>query len=259
MGGVDALAVLCAAASAAAVFGRGPGPTRVRNLPVAVSRPRDGAALQAVPGAASGRPEGGLASGRVRGAAAVLAGLAGAAFVGGAAGWVAGAVIGAGAWFWLARLEPGSVVRAREQAVAALPLAAELLAAALAAGSPPERAAEAVGRAVGPPLGTALMSASASLRLGAEPAAAWEPLRRDPQLQALGRALAGAGDRGTSPVPALERVAHDARDSLRWTAEARARSLGARAAAPLGLCFLPAFVLVGVVPLIVTAGLPLLP
>jgi hypothetical protein len=52
----------------------------------------------------------------------------------------------------------------------------------------------------------------------------------------------------------LERVAEDARDTARRAAEARARSLGARAAAPLGLCFLPAFVLVGVVPIVVTAG-----
>lgn len=260
MGGVGALAVLCAAAAAAVAFGGGPGPARVRRLPVGRGS-GERAPAPVAPDAApkDGRLPAGLASRRVRAGTAVLAGLAGAAFVGGGVGWLAGAALGAGVWFWLARLEPGSVVRAREQAVAAVPLAAELLAAALASGSSPERAAQAVGRAVGPPLGKALLSAAVSLRLGAEPAVAWEPLRRDPQLRPLGRALAGAGDRGTSPVPALERVAHDARDTLRWAAEARARSLGARAAAPLGLCFLPAFVLVGVVPLVVTVGLPLLP
>ena len=38
--------------------------------------------------------------------------------------------------------------------------------------------------------------------------------------------------------------------SSRSEAEARARTVGVRAAAPLGLCLLPAFVLVGVVPLV---------
>jgi hypothetical protein len=34
--------------------------------------------------------------------------------------------------------------------------------------------------------------------------------------------------------------------------EERARSVGVKAAVPLGLCLLPAFVLVGVVPLVVS-------
>lgn len=260
MGGVGVLAVLCAAAAAAIAFGGDTGLVRLRRLPMGTRR-RSGAPDPAAGDGQAGHPRdrAGLASRSARGGTAVLAGVAGWVLVGGGAGLPAGAVLGAGVWWWLSRLEPGSVVRARNQTAAALPLAAELLAAALAAGSPPERAAEAVGRSVGSPLGPALLSAAASLRLGAEPAVAWEQLRRDPQLRPLGRALVGAGDRGTSPVPALERVAQDACDSLRWAAEARARSLGARAAAPLGLCFLPAFVLVGVVPVVVTVGLPLLP
>jgi hypothetical protein len=80
----------------------------------------------------------------------------------------------------------------------------------------------------------------------------------DPAIRPLARALAATAARGTSPVPVLNRVAQDARDAARWEAESRARSVGARAAAPLGLCFLPAFVLVGIVPVVATAG-PLLP
>jgi hypothetical protein len=51
----------------------------------------------------------------------------------------------------------------------------------------------------------------------------------------------------------LERVARDARDGSRWEGEAKARAVGARAAAPLGLCFLPAFVLVAIVPIVVAS------
>jgi Flp pilus assembly protein TadB len=196
---------------------------------------------------------------RTRAAAAVLAGFAVAILVAGPVGAVAGAAAVVAAWFGLGRLEPAAVARRREQITAALPMAAELLAAAMAAGAPPDRAAETVGRAIGGPLGTVLCSAAAAFRVGADPSAAWAPLLADPTLRPVGRALAAAITRGTSPATTLEWVAHDARDRARWAAEARARSLGARAAAPLGLCFLPAFVLVGVVPLIATVGLPLLP
>jgi Flp pilus assembly protein TadB len=183
---------------------------------------------------------------------------AGAWLVSGWAGLVVGVGLGAGAWAYLGRLEPARVVAAREQTVRALPLTAGLLAASLAAGSPPVVAAEAVGRAIGGPLGTALEGAAASARVGVEPSMAWMGMATDPSLRPLARALSGAVARGASPVAVLERVAHDARDAARWAAEARARSVGARAAPPLGLCFLPAFVLVGIVPVVATAG-PLLP
>ncbi|PSL05416.1 hypothetical protein CLV30_104286 [Haloactinopolyspora alba] len=71
----------------------------------------------------------------------------------------------------------------------------------------------------------------------------------------MARALVSTMSRGTSPVAALRRTAAEAREAARWAGEAKARSLGARAAAPLGLCFLPAFVLVGVVPMVATSGI----
>ena len=49
------------------------------------------------------------------------------------------------------------------------------------------------------------------------------------------------------------------RAALTDAAEARAQRAGVLIAAPLGLCFLPAFVLVGIVPLVATLGMPLLP
>jgi hypothetical protein len=95
--------------------------------------------------------------------------------------------------------------------------------------------------------------------VGADPQSAWAGLLDDPASRPIGRAMLRSAARGVSPVPVLQRVALDARDSARWAAEARARSVGAKAAAPLGLCFLPAFVLVGIVPLVATLGMPLLP
>jgi hypothetical protein len=46
------------------------------------------------------------------------------------------------------------------------------------------------------------------------------------------------------------RLAEDLRRDTRAQLESRARAVGVKAALPLGVCLLPAFVLVGVVPLV---------
>lgn len=51
----------------------------------------------------------------------------------------------------------------------------------------------------------------------------------------------------------LTRLADDAREASRTNAVSAARKVGVKAVAPLGLCFLPAFVLLGIIPVI--AGL----
>ena len=48
----------------------------------------------------------------------------------------------------------------------------------------------------------------------------------------------------------MERLAGDLARRARADAEDRARAVGVKAALPLGLCLLPAFVLVGIVPLV---------
>jgi Flp pilus assembly protein TadB len=256
-----------AAASTALALGPSPGQARLRrlmNIPMARSTPstrrHDGRAAEARSRSPAGRTSGlGILSGRRgRTASAVLAAVSAGWLLGGSLGLVVAPMLGTAAWFAIGRLEPVEAARVRQQTAQSLPLAAELLAAALAAGSPPVMAAEAVALALGGPLGAALRAAAAAARLGVEPASAWMGIASDPALRPLARALAGAVTRGASPTAVLERVAYDARDALRWAAEARARSLGAKAAAPLGLCFLPAFVLVGIVPVVVAAG-PVLP
>jgi Flp pilus assembly protein TadB len=265
------IAVALAALAAAVGIGPRPGSVRLRRILSSRSRTRVGAAVaerpgsvgdpaaqQAVGGQISGPGRGALGSAPARVVAASMVGFAAALLVGGIAAPAGGFGVGAAAWVWLGRLESASVVRAREDTVAALPLTAELLAAAVMAGSAPVVAAEAVGTAVGGRLGAALVTAAATARVGFEPSAAWASLAAEPVLRPLARAMAGAGTYGVSPVAMLQRAAEDARDAARWDAEARARALGARAAAPLGLCFLPAFVLVGIVPVVAGAG-PLIP
>jgi pilus assembly protein TadC len=59
-----------------------------------------------------------------------------------------------------------------------------------------------------------------------------------------------AGESGASVVPALVSLASDTRSSARALVEAEVRRAGVWVLAPLGLCFLPAFVCLGVVPLV---------
>ncbi len=246
-----AMAAVLAAAAASVAVGPRPASTRLGRILAPGSPVRGGAHV-------GDSQRGLLGSTRARAAAVAIMAVAAAWLVDGSAGPAVGTVVGAAAWVWIGRLESAGAVRAREDAIAALPLTAELLSAAVAAGSPPVVAAEAVGVAVGGRLGGALVVAAASARVGVEPGAAWASLVTDPALRPLARALAAAGSRGASPTTMLERVAEDARGAARWNAEARARAVGAKAAAPLGLCFLPAFVLVGIVPVVAGAG-PLLP
>ncbi|WP_308103962.1 type II secretion system F family protein [Actinocorallia sp. API 0066] len=180
-------------------------------------------------------------------------------FFGGIVGVVAG--VGAGAWcgWWAGRREPVEVVRRRRRLESDLPMAVELLAACLRAGVSWPDAVEAVGEALGGPVGEEFEAVSARIRLGADPADAWAARAAEPALAPLARAAARAGRTGAPLGPVLTRLAGDQRAAAAAAADLRARAAGIKAVAPLGLCFLPAFVLLGVVPSIagIAAGITL--
>lgn len=168
-----------------------------------------------------------------------------------------GALVGAGAALLLRRLLP--VIRsadrraAREQdlMLAQLPLAAELLAACLGSSASPAQAAEAVARTIGDPMRTRLSAVSAQLALGAPPAACWERLGDEcPALSPLARCLVRTTVSGAPPAAPLTGLALAQRAAAGRAAHARVRRAGVLATAPLGLCFLPAFVMIGVVPVV---------
>lgn len=266
-----AAAICAAAAVAVGWLLPGPGVARLRtvlqpvcSLPSEAWRPAElvgrgagsAAGAGSVPDSAGSTARAGPLSGVAgRTVACLLVVVATAALVGGAGGVLVGAVAGNGAWRALARLKPRAWAQDRDRVVAMTPLAANLVSAALTAGCPPVTAVHAVGAAVGGPLGQALLDAAAAARVGADPESAWANVTAEPAARPLAKALVAAMTWGTSPVPVLDRIAVDAREAARWAAQTRARSLGARAAAPLGLCFLPAFVLLGVVPVVATSGI----
>jgi pilus assembly protein TadC len=79
----------------------------------------------------------------------------------------------------------------------------------------------------------------------------WRDLGAHPQLRPLGRSMARAHESGASVRAAVERLATELASQSRTRTDALARSVEVRAAAPLGVCFLPAFLLLGVVPMVV--------
>ncbi len=171
-------------------------------------------------------------------------------FAGLPVGWVASPVAAAVCWWATGRLEPPSVRRRRERLLASVPHAVDLMAACLAVGLSPAAALDQLVAAVDPPLADELGLVAARLRMGGDPAAVWRELTRHPQLGGLGRALSRATDSGASVSEAMLRLADDLRLRQRAVVESRARTVGVRAALPLGLCLLPSFVLIGVVPLV---------
>ncbi|WP_307821551.1 type II secretion system F family protein [Streptomyces coffeae] len=182
--------------------------------------------------------------------------LAGPAVVEGPVGWVLGFAAAYGVRRWQRRRQAlgGPSAHGRRSEVAAvrqIPLAADLLTACLAAGAGPRRAAEAVGVSLGGPVGERLARTAAELRLGGEPADAWGRMGALPGARGLARALERAGTTGAPAVEPVSRVAAECRAEQTRKAVKRADRTAVRATAPLTVCFLPAYLLIGLAPVMV--------
>jgi len=182
--------------------------------------------------------------------ACLSAGLGVAVLLGGWPGPIAGVVVAAGLDRLLEQLQPAAQRRSQQQLLADLPVALDLIAACLAGGSSLATALDVVGAATGPPLGPALERVAATAYLGGSPASAWAGVVEPPELVAVGRAVVRAADSGAALADTIEGLARDQRRRAAAAAEVSARRAGVLAVLPLGLCFLPAFVLIGVVPVV---------
>ncbi|MEU1434601.1 type II secretion system F family protein [Streptomyces sp. NPDC005786] len=176
---------------------------------------------------------------------------------GSAAGWVVGAAAAYGVRRWQrARLGQAPRVAAEKAARAAeslrqLPLAADLLAACISAGAGPREAAEAVGESLGGPVGEQLVRTAAEIRLGGDPTVAWGRFGAIPGAAALARCLDRAGVTGAPAAEPMARLAEAMRAERASAAVARAQRAAVLITAPVGLCFLPAFLTVGVAPVVI--------
>ena len=150
----------------------------------------------------------------------------------------------------IGRAEPSALRRQRESARRDLPHLVGLLGDALRAGRSPTEALALATSALPGPASDRLAVVVPRLRLGMDPRAVWDGLAGDPALAPLGRVLSRAEATGAPVVSAVDRLAVALAEDARGDVEDRARAVGVRAALPLGLCLLPAFVLLGIVPVV---------
>jgi pilus assembly protein TadC len=155
---------------------------------------------------------------------------------------------------------PARALRARRQTRSgpdplAVASSLDVLAVCLSAGMAVSTAAAATAPSAPPLLAQILSRAADLLALGAEPEVAWSAPTdsTDPQIDALLRLARRSSVSGAALADAVSTLAAQCRQDATHTAAATAERAGVLIAAPLGLCFLPAFVCLGIVPVI--AGL----
>lgn len=167
-------------------------------------------------------------------------------------GPITGLVAAAVVWTVVGRGESTAEHREAARARVDLPHLVGLAADALRAGSDPATAVRLAAAALPGPAADRLLSRTHALGLGADPVDVWRDLAGDPALGPLGRALGRAHDSGTPVAEVVTQLAEQLAAHERATVEDRARRVGVRAAVPLGLCLLPSFVVLGIVPLAAT-------
>lgn len=195
---------------------------------------------------------------RTRAASAAL-GVAVTLLAGSAAGIVLGIAAFAVADRTLRKLEPARARRRRQDRDAELPLTLDLLSVCLQAGMPLVAALETVADALPGPFSDDLRVVAGLQRLGAAPAAAWADLATDQDLAPVARAVGRSAESGGRLAAAFDRLAAERRSALAASGLARARTAGVVAMAPLGLCFLPAFICLGIVPIVLSLATEVLP
>ncbi|MCV7002366.1 type II secretion system F family protein [Mycolicibacterium alvei] len=141
------------------------------------------------------------------------------------------------------------------------PLAAastfDLFSACLAAGMAVSTAAAAATASAPPTLAPMLRRAAELLALGADPARAWagggDVVSQDKNAEALLRLARRSAASGSALADGVAELAAQARHDATAAADAVAERASVLVAGPLGLCYLPAFLCLGVIP--VVAGL----
>lgn len=131
----------------------------------------------------------------------------------------------------------------------------DVLAACLTSGMAVASAAAASGESAPRPLADVLNRAAGLLALGADPITAWSAPKpsRDRRMVTLQRLAIRSAASGAALAHGVGNLADEARLDAGDEARAAAERASVLIAGPLGLCYLPAFVCLGIVPVI--AGL----
>jgi pilus assembly protein TadC len=154
-------------------------------------------------------------------------------------------------------LRPVRVRRVQPASSVDDPLAAastfDLFAACLTAGMAVSNAAAAAALSAPPPLAQVLVRAADLLALGADPVIAWsnDGDSQDKNVDALLRMARRSASSGTALAHGVAELAVQSRHDMSAAADAAAERAAVLVAGPLGLCYLPAFVCLGIVPVVV--------
>ncbi|QKV77598.1 type II secretion system F family protein [Amycolatopsis sp. Hca4] len=182
--------------------------------------------------------------------AAAVGGVSIAVLAGGAAGVVAGTIVTATGWWAIRRTRrprpPAADIATKLRLAGTL----DLLAACLRAGLPVPSALDAVAVTAPPEARAALSSTAGLLALGSRPGEAWAPVRALPGFTELAATAIRTSRSGAAFATAAGDLAGRLRDELATEAEERAERAGVALALPVGLCFLPAFFCLGVLPVV---------
>lgn len=132
-----------------------------------------------------------------------------------------------------------------------LPLVLDLAAAALRSGRPLADALVLAAPAGSPAEAVALNRVAMLSRLGADAEQAWASLPRDGPWAELAAVAVRSAASGLKLASGFERLGAQIRAERASAAAARAHRAGVMAMAPLAACFLPSFVCLGIIPVLV--------
>nr|WP_254923847.1 MULTISPECIES: type II secretion system F family protein [unclassified Rhodococcus (in: high G+C Gram-positive bacteria)] len=127
----------------------------------------------------------------------------------------------------------------------------DLLAACLRSGLPVATAAAAAAHSAPISFGVALRKAADLLELGADATTAWDAVAQDPETEALARMARRSARAGSSMASAMTELAATQRTRAEDASAAAAERAGVLISGPLGLCFLPAFICLGIIPVVI--------
>lgn len=127
----------------------------------------------------------------------------------------------------------------------------DLLAACLKAGLPVASAVHAVVDGLSPPAAAVLSQVGSLLSLGADPVTAWTPALANETTAPLARGARRTARSGAALAALAADLAVRVREQVADQAEARAQRAAVLVAGPLAACFLPAFLCLGVLPVVI--------
>lgn len=150
---------------------------------------------------------------------------------------------------WIGRLEGAADQKRHAAIVADLPIALALIATVVKAGRSTESAFGLVAHHLNDPLGAELRQVSNDLDRAFDPGSVWRNLESS-HLGKMARTFARSAESGSGVVAAVLTAAVDVRQDRSETKRLAASRVAVKTSAPLGACFMPAFLLTGIVPMV---------